>query len=74
MLRETSNGHFHASMADHVLGGDVPCCRLELNRLGRFRFGCSDASIAESLQETPLAQQCERSGVGGRIGSGTSVY
>ena len=74
MLRETSNGHFPASKADHVLGGDVPCCCLELNRLGRVRFGCSEASNAESMQETPLALQGARSKERGRVGSGTRMY
>jgi hypothetical protein len=57
MLRETANRHFHASKSDHLFGGDVPCCRLERSRLGRVKFGCSEANIAESLQETPLALQ-----------------
>ena len=74
MLRETANGHFHASRAGHLLGGDVPCRSSMRRSLGRVRFGCSEASNAESMQETPLALQGALSKDRGRVGSGTRMY
>ena len=56
------------------MGGDFPCSSSMRRSLGRVRFGCSEASNAESMQETPLALHGARSKDRGGVGSGTRMY